>query len=802
MAAGRWILRIVVVLAAVLGAAPWCPAQFGGAWIDLPLIVEADEVSDASQAGVISVPVDGDRSRQLETLRKELGSDRSGIAVRQIGTLLEDAERADFFLNSRGGETEGRSFKAELRRIVGELPAKGRRVYELEFGEAARRALDAASLSGDEAALQSVVQRYLHTSAGREALYRLALRHWDRGRFRDAAACLERLRAMPDLPGDYEPGISLRLASAYALAADAPRASAALQRAAIAMPESRHAAILAEVRGLIAGGREDGARRDAMRTIFSRPRWYREVTNDPAARERIRLARNISRSQQAPLLPLQRSTITDELVLVRTPRGVDAFDVRDGEFLWSSPSGEPPSGSAGVERIWCDGAFGGLAVDAECVYLVEERATRAEDSASQNFPRQALFRGGPFVLGGVIPAGGFGIESSPPVAPGAGNVLSARECANGRQGNLRWRVGGDSGGESRLKGAQFLGTPSVDRDRVYVLVERGRAISLVLLDARSGRLEWQQEVATVDQSVDEDVFRRMTGATPMIAGDVAVCPTGGGVVVAIDLTLRSLLWAHRSPRREQSLSSMDFGHVPVLEQGNRWLDGAPVIAGNRVVLTPPESDQIHCLELRTGKRLWSRERGDDLYVACAGQEQAVLIGRSSVTALDAAHGRERWSRELPAGAMPSGFGVQSGAFYNLPLTTGSIVRIDLASGAIAGEMKSVREIVPGNLACRDGTLVSHGADYIEVFDELESLQAETAERLRRNPDDAAALARLAEIKLASGRTADGLAMLRRACELDPEAYRNLLVAALLDELRRERPNREELSAELDRLAAP
>jgi outer membrane protein assembly factor BamB len=783
MATARRALQTAIVAPALLGAM-WCPPQ--------------PESTHDGDAGAVSVPVDGDRTRQLETLRKELASNQPAVAIRQVGALLEDTARADFFIDSRAGDVQGRSFRAELRRIIGDLPIEGRRIYELEFGEAARRALDAASVSSDSA-LQSVVQRYLHTAAGREALYRLALRHWDRGRFRDAAACLERLRALPDLPADYEPGLSLRLAAAYARAGEPQQAMATL--AGVPVAEGRHTALLAQVRAIIADGATPVPPGDSMRTIFSRPRWYREVTSDPGARETLRLARNISRSQQTPLLPLHRLAITEHLVLARTPRGVDAFDLHDGEFLWSYPTGGPPSGSE-VERIWYDAAFGGLAADAECLYLVEDPAAVREDSASPNQVRPALFRGGPLIFCGVVPAGGAPFESPPGPTVGAGNTLSAREFADGREGNLRWRIGDGSGDEPRLQGVQFLGNPFVDRDRLYALLERERTISLIVLEKRTGRLQWQQEIATVEQSIVEDAFRRMAGATPVVGGDIAICPTGSGGVVAIDLTLRSLLWAYRYPRCEQSLSLMTFGYVPVLEQESRWLDGTPVIAGARVILTPPESDQIHCLDLLTGKLLWSRERGDDLYVACAEEEQVVLVGKSCVTALDGSRGREQWKRDLPVGALPSGFGVRAGAFYDLPLTNASIARIDLASGEIIGEMKSVREIVPGNLVYRNGTLVSRGAEYIEVFDELESLQAETTERLRRNPDNAAALARLAEIELASGRVAEGLAMLRRACELDSQAFGNLLVAALLDELRREPPNREELSAELDCLAEP
>ncbi|MFM8708019.1 MAG: hypothetical protein ACKOHK_08040, partial [Planctomycetia bacterium] len=72
------------------------------------------------------------------------------------------------------------------------------------------------------------------------------------------------------------------------------------------------------------------------------------------------------------------------------------------------------------------------------------------------------------------------------------------------------------------------------------------------LDADTGRLEWSQPFAEVDErwAIDnrDNHGRRLAGLSPALAEGVLVCPTGAGAVVAIDLATRTLLWAHEYPR--------------------------------------------------------------------------------------------------------------------------------------------------------------------------------------------------------------------------------------------------------------
>ena len=106
-------------------------------------------------------------------------------------------------------------------------------------------------------------------------------------------------------------------------------------------------------------------------------------------------------------------------------------------------------------------------------------------------------------------------------------------------------------------------------------------------------------------------------------------------MVAIDLATRTLLWAHEYPQPRQADAMVlpngmrvarngavggGFGGDGGREQrGGHWLDSAPILAGGRVLLTPGESQELLCLDLRRGTTVWRLPRKDGVnnaYVDC------------------------------------------------------------------------------------------------------------------------------------------------------------------------------------------
>jgi hypothetical protein len=81
------------------------------------------------------------------------------------------------------------SARREAERLLASLPEAGRRLYEKTYGPKAAEDFHEARTKKSAALLQRVVDQYLYTNAGVEALAALAALHADAGRY-DRAALL------------------------------------------------------------------------------------------------------------------------------------------------------------------------------------------------------------------------------------------------------------------------------------------------------------------------------------------------------------------------------------------------------------------------------------------------------------------------------------------------------------------------------------------------------------------------------------------------------------------------------------
>jgi len=713
--------------------------------------VDDDDAPDGTRS--IVLPDNGDLRRKLEQVRQQIEGEHYADAARALGQFLQAPDIHDFFLSRDDQRRDGRSFLAEIRRLLNEMPAAGKLAYREQFEAAARTQLTAAVAAADEPTLRNVAARYPETRAGDEALYRLGHLLRDHGRPQAAVACLKRLQARPDAAAAFEPALSKMLAACAARTGEHSPEAALQDWPTFRGNAERNAAV-------------------AARPPFLAACWSQPVTGDAPTQLAIERLSQSYFAGSGTALPLLNPLAVGNLVFVRTSRGVAAFDVDSGFCRWREPS-DDDGDNAGLDRIlWQEPAGGSFSADDECVYLVDIRPPG--DSESHRVSE---------------------------------NTLVAREHVRAREGNLRWQVGGrDGGNEPRLAGVFFLGPPLAWQGGLYVLTESKGTLSLIALDRLTGRLSWSQELALVEQRISEDLLRLMGGATPTIAAEeIVVCPTSGGVVVALDLTTRSLLWAYRYVQKApvQAVSVDESDATPRLDQFDRWLDGTPSIAAGCVVLTPLESREIHCLDLKDGRPIWTKARGDGMFVACVTNDLAVVIGRSAVRAHRLSDGEIAWTLPFAAGTFPSGRGVFATDRYYLPVTSASILEIVLSTGAIAAQHKSPRELPAGNLIWHKGLFISQGPATLDAFDEREALVEQVGERLARDPSDSDALLRKGELELSAGNLPEAIIAFRKANAASRSLKsKSRLIAALLDGVRREIPGHEALSAELDALIGP
>ncbi|MBW3539352.1 MAG: PQQ-like beta-propeller repeat protein [Planctomycetes bacterium] len=532
-------------------------------------------------------------------------------------------------------------------------------------------------------------------------------------------------------------------------------------------------------------------------------------------------------------IPAGMPLVVGDTVLVRTPADVRAVSAKSGETLWTVINDDasfrevilkdlnivPPQNHFGMEqepareallnqRAWRDLTSGTLSSDGRNVYAVEDTGFLG--------PYTTTGRQGPQHL-----------------APKPANNLAAYDLGSGY---FRWIVGGESGNgpELPLAGTFFLGPPMVLGKQLYCLAETAGEIRLIVLEedtqgprsrfglvsatptrsaSEGGRhaapaVVWEQRLLYPSESLVRNPLRRMAGLSPAYDDGVLVCPTMAGAVVAVDLSTRTLLWGYRySTPKPDPVNNRQAMMVAQLRQRyggvdfddeDRWVDSVPLIADGRVILTPRDSGELHCLNLVDGSPAWIRPRGQGLYVAAAGEGRVVIVGRSQVEAVRLDDGQPAWKQPVPV-AMPSGRGVRCGDAYHLPTEAGELVTIRLSDGRLLARSKSSDGRVAGNLVAAGGRIISQSALEISAFEDRESLHRRIAETLANDADDPSALALRGELRLHEGDDR-GLDDLRSSlAHSDSPRTRAVMAEALLEGLRRDFARYRRHTAEIDRL---
>jgi outer membrane protein assembly factor BamB len=776
----------------------------------------------------VFLPADRHTLQKLADSRRLLAENRFGEAVRCLGDILDGPE--DFFFQPDKNSPIHRSLKAEAQRLIGQLPREGRELYELQYGAQARRMLAEALQSGDLVALAEVSRRFFHTRSGYQATFLLGMDHFDHGRPLAGAVTLQRLREVGPYAEEMEPTLSLTTAACWLQAGAMQKARETLVSLRQRHPSIRVAVAgrevpiftddsdavdwLVKLVGAVTAASPAEADRwlmfrgDAMRNAASvggvpllNVRWRVAATDDPQMATGLEQYERQCAEQGVPTIPALHPLAVADVLLMRTARNLLAVDFATGKRLWEAPveegaetmTGVPPAETQMMQsmmlqelgqRMWCDTTYGTLSSDGRCVFAVEDLEL-GMGPAGGMMPGGMAIR---FGQGRVNARGG-------PAAPGEQTSISNRLAAYDiRTGKIKWNIGGPDGQTAlRQPDTFFLGPPLPLTGQLYALGEIKGEIRLMALDAATGNLLWSQQLAMVEQGVLQDSMRRWSGMSPSYADGVLVCPTSAGAIVGVDLATRSLLWGYRYGQgRHGNQPNMGIVAMPMASGGpaqSRWLDGTVAIVDGRVLATPVESDWLYCLSLIDGKELWKSARQDDLYVACSDRDKVVLVGRRAVRAMRLADGKPAWNGRtvaLPSGATPSGRGFLAADRYFLPLSNSEVASVDLAAGKIVETAISRKGIVPGNLVCYRGKVVSQGLEGVDAYWQLDSVKAEAERRLAANPNDAEALSLRGEILLDAGKRSEAVAAFRRAYGLAGDARtRELLRDSLLDGLRTE-----------------
>lgn len=804
--------------------------------------VEGDESTDN-----VFFPVDRDTMQRLNKAQELLRDKHYGDASRLLDKILEESE--DYFFQPQKDQPIYRSLKAEAQRLIGSMPTEGRESYELQYGASAQRLLEQAIEGGDVNLLAEVSRRFFHTKAGYDATFILGSSHMDHGLSLAAALCFKRLQDNAVEVERFEPDLSMKMATCWYRAGMQDKAIETLSKAKQRYSDQRVEAAgraqpwfakdaaavnwLADFVGPPPPDHTPGAEQWGMfrgnagrnaPSLGSSPlldrRWDIPTSDRfPDIQEMLSKLREAYLDQGLTVVPSlhplavrddvagPNGTAGHEWVFMRSIAGLIGIDFRTGKRICQGTVHESvldvldsDKGKNSAlkktplftnwldQRMWEDTTYGTMSSDGVSVFCVEDQGI----SFAPNFSQRT-----------IVMANG---RQVPQVGQPGTNRLAAYNIAG--ELKLTWDIGSQYGQDPpELAGAFFLGPPLPLVGRLYVLAEIKQEIRLIALNAKNGALEWSQQLVRLDSTAGKATSQR-SGVSPSYADGVLVCPTSAGAVVAVDLTTRSLLWGYQYPHVHEGNANQMF----VVRMGNtgnndghsdRWTDSSVTIEDGRVLLTPPESKQLHCLSLFDGKLQWSKPRGDGLYLACVDKGKVIVVEKGGVRAYKLAGGEQAWSQPtapLSTGGTPSGRGFYNNNRYYLPLSSAEVATIDLNAGRVIARAKSRSGRIPGNLICFQGSVVSQGVDYVECFYQLDDLREQVATALTKNPRDAEALARNGQLLLDEGKLGQAVVHLRKSFEEAPEPRtRELLVDALLEGLRLDFAAHRDNVGEIERL---
>jgi outer membrane protein assembly factor BamB len=763
-------------------------------------------------ATAIDLPSDRTMARGIDRAKDRIADGEYSQALRFLDEVLAGSQ--DSFVPV-GDTGEHIGLKETASAMIRDLPPEGRELYQSTYGPAARKKLNEALASGDMTALREIVWQYFYTPAGYEAAMQVAQLEADAGRHLSASLLFDELLRIDTAAERFNPQLTLLAAKSRLALGDVEKTSG----------------LLSSLNALRASHVKIAGREELLTSVANDPLgWYERVIGKPATSRvssvdewltsrgdttrnghalgglphvRVRWeARLLSHPQfetvydefwtalQQRNQPLPAAGVPlaiGDTVIATTAQNVIAVDFRTGKRVWQTQpqriaefeqllsfSGDSVSFDTNIQsaqsfarRLWDDYLYNSVSSDGERVFVI--RDLRLPDFEQPD----------PWAMP-------FGMRTGADT-PGAVNRLCAYDLST--QGKLVWELDGAAIG-TEVSGAYFLGAPVVVDEKLYCLAEIKSAIHLVAIDHRTGELAGLQQLAGLQNGIYLDPLRRSQAAVPSYDSGMLVCPTGAGVVIGINLERNALAWAYQYETSRNISALLRRENSRSIEQPGHWIEGSAILADGCVILAPPESNFLHCLDLLTGKLRWKRERGDGIYLAGVDHGRLLVIGLRGVTALELEGGKPAWPQEslsLPNDAAPSGRGFFTDGKYYLPLSNAEIVAIDTKRGEIVERTRSRSGTVLGNLIAHKGAILSQNGKFLDCFDQIEVLRESTESRLAKDPDDVEALRTLGELAYNDGKLSRAIELLERAYALssaEPRT-REVLSECLLEALKQD-----------------
>ncbi|MCX7803873.1 MAG: PQQ-binding-like beta-propeller repeat protein [Planctomycetota bacterium] len=227
-------------------------------------------------------------------------------------------------------------------------------------------------------------------------------------------------------------------------------------------------------------------------------------------------------------------------------------------------------------------------------------------------------------------------------------------------GQLRWVAGPMAAVSDRDFRMRFLCHPTAGPNCVYapfVYDEiEGNAhlyseAGLICFESRTGKVLWQRKLVRLSPrkfTISKIVRKiRIYSSPPALVDGVLYHTTNCGIIAAVDALSGQVRWATRYPHGETA-------HDTEEKPGHLWANRAPIVRDGRIYVTPVDSTGIYCLDAETGKVIWSqnnlgarynfeRSWGPKGLVGVTSKGDLILHLVDHVAALDSKTGAAKWA---------------------------------------------------------------------------------------------------------------------------------------------------------------
>ena len=738
-------------------------------------------------------------TRPLERAKAALANEDYATAIEQLEILLGLADTGpfefeDYLVFPKTGNKKNStndSVRQQAVRLIGQMPARGRNLFELKHGIRARKLLLEAVRQNDDSKVQEVSRRYFHTQAGYAATFLLGQTKLFEGDFALSNRLFRRLIEFDAARNSLDPELSIWATIALACDQRISEAVELIQSLKKKHPiltfelgDKKESFTISDVESTnsfvhrLAAQYQFGHFKDkqirrsewlSFRDAASRnramdefplpiPEWSVPIDgkNSDELLERLESKRL---ERRLPAVPALHAVAFKGCVVMRTGKGVQAIDVRSGKRVWQYPWEEAAQTGSGfayeselAANLWTHHASGTLTSDGERVYFVESSLSAGAPSRVDR------------------PLG------STPMYSGS-NTLVALKVVDKKgvavEGQLAWRIDAGKTTDGDLKDAVFLGPPLVYDNLAYVLIERAGQIRLVALRSDNGKTVWTQQLASTQSrdGLEDRVFRYRMSATPFFASGLLICPTQVGGLVAVDLSTQNLKWGFRY-KSINDLRNLGEGMNPRYP----WYDNAMFTVNQLLCFSPVDSRSYYVLETDTGKLKNIEPKGKDLFIAGAFDNRIVVVGPHSVS-LDSLAGISTAKIDLSELGTPTGLGLFADRHYYLPLSGKKIVKLDLKTQKVVSVQSTATQ--PGNLIFYQGRIVSQSVRTLDSYWVPSEASKMAQGLLEQTSNDPMGLLLLAQIQHQTGKTDQAIETLLQSVEQVRNPYSIQFLSTLL-----------------------